>query len=293
MPRFHAIDLRTIRVLAVFLFVLSFGTVLPASAAIPTLQEISTVTQSGKLDEAQKMAEAVLQAHPQSAKAHFVNAELLARLGKNEAALAALTQAETLAPGLPFARSEVVAALKARLATTAPSIADQTLATTTQPATAPATEASASSGISNGLLIAAVVALILFAVALGRGRSRGKDLTQTHLQSRHANTPPHLTPSNPSHQSAPGYAHPQGHGYAPQEHREGMGSTLARGLATGAALGAGMVAGQALANQFMGDDAPAETPDEASRNDFGVADQGGWDSAESNDFGMEGDEDWG
>lgn len=207
------------------------------------------------------MAGTVLKAHPTSAKAYFVNAELLARTGRQDEARAALAQAESLAPGLPFARPDVVAQLHKRLGTSPGQLSGK----------------SESGGGMNWLLIAAVVPLILLVVMLGRGRSRPKDLTRSHHAAAGSDMASHLSPEG------------QRQGYrSGGEPREGMGSTLARGLATGAALGAGLVAGEALAKHFTEDDAPqTPLPDESLRSDLGIIDQGGWDSGGGDDFGVD------
>ena len=62
------------------------------------------------------MVQQVLVAHPKSAKAHFVQAELYARQNNLPKAREALSQAQTLAPGLPFAKPEAVQALEKQLA---------------------------------------------------------------------------------------------------------------------------------------------------------------------------------
>ena len=68
------------------------------------MTEIYTTAQAGKLDQAQVMIQQVLISHPKSAKAHFVQSELYARQGNLGRAREALSNAEKLAPGLPFAR---------------------------------------------------------------------------------------------------------------------------------------------------------------------------------------------
>jgi Tfp pilus assembly protein PilF len=73
-----------------------------------TVQQVYQAAEAGKLIEAQAMMDKVLQAHPNSGKAHFVKAELLARQGKNAEAAKELATAERLAPGLPFAKPQAV-----------------------------------------------------------------------------------------------------------------------------------------------------------------------------------------
>ena len=58
---------------------LGFG--LTLAQAEPTLTQVYDTAQAGRLEEAQVMMQQVLVAHPGSAKAHFVQAELSARQG--------------------------------------------------------------------------------------------------------------------------------------------------------------------------------------------------------------------
>ena len=95
-------------------FLLSFGFALAQSE--PSINQIYATAQAGKLDEAQVMVQQVLVTHPKSPKAHFVQSELYARQGNFSRAREALAQAESLAPGLPFAKPEAVQALRAELA---------------------------------------------------------------------------------------------------------------------------------------------------------------------------------
>lgn len=82
----------------------------------PTMSEIYQMAQSGKLDQAQTMVQQVLVIHPNSAKAHFVQAELYGRQGQAARGREALAAAEKIAPGLPFAKPEAVQALRTQLA---------------------------------------------------------------------------------------------------------------------------------------------------------------------------------
>lgn len=58
------------------------------------------------MGEAQRMMREVLQNHPNSGKAHYVEAELLAKEGSLAQAANELATAEKLSPGLPFATAE-------------------------------------------------------------------------------------------------------------------------------------------------------------------------------------------
>ena len=66
----------------------------------PTMHQVYEMARSGNLDEAQSMMQKVLKDHPNSAKAHFVEAELLAKQGRYASAQAELNNADRLAPGL-------------------------------------------------------------------------------------------------------------------------------------------------------------------------------------------------
>src|ERR1700731_247513 len=89
---------------------------LPAFAeGDPTMDQIYTAAAGGHLDQAQQMITQVLADHPNSAKAHYVQAELYAREGKTGPARTELATAEQLKPGLPFANPRAVQELKAQL----------------------------------------------------------------------------------------------------------------------------------------------------------------------------------
>ena len=87
----------------------------PALAATPgeaSIPQIYQAAEAGRFKEADEMIAKVLQDHPGSAKAHFVQAELLLKEGKIAAARSALARAEELAPGLPFVKPETVSSLR-------------------------------------------------------------------------------------------------------------------------------------------------------------------------------------
>ena len=239
------------------------------AAGDPTLHQVYQAVNAGRLDEAQRMMDQVLRDHPNSAKAHFVEAELLARGGRLANAKAELDTAERLAPGLPFAKPQAVQKLRDRIASPrAPAAAI--------PA-APGVQAGTAGGIPWGLLlmgIAVLSAIAFFVRAMGRRNAA-------------------LIPAG----SAPGYrpgASPYGAGgMAPPMGPTGggMGSGIMGSLATGAALGAGMVAGEALMHRFTdgnqpgigaappGSDSWGSAPDDMGGSDFGIADSSSWDDS--------------
>jgi tetratricopeptide (TPR) repeat protein len=90
----------------------------PAMAADPTADQVYSAARSGHVDDALTQMQQVLKDHPDSAKAHFVEAELLAKAGRFAEARTELAKAEQLKPGLPFVSQHAVTALKQQLATT-------------------------------------------------------------------------------------------------------------------------------------------------------------------------------
>src|SRR5260221_5428165 len=93
---------------------LAIGT--PAPAAEPTLNQVYEAVHAGRLNQAHGMMTEVLRNHPDSAKAHYVEAEILAKEGRYGEAQGELNRAEQLAPGLPFAALASVQELRGLIA---------------------------------------------------------------------------------------------------------------------------------------------------------------------------------
>jgi clan AA aspartic protease (TIGR02281 family) len=87
-----------------------------ADDPLPTVDQIYLAEQAGRKDDAQRMIAQVLAAHPKSAKAHYVQAELYARAGKLSEARSELKVAEQLQPDLGFAKPRAIGELRAQLA---------------------------------------------------------------------------------------------------------------------------------------------------------------------------------
>jgi hypothetical protein len=226
-----------------------------AQAADPSLHEVYTAVQEGRLDDAQSMMSRVLQDHPESAKAHYVDAEVLVRLHRRADAQNELAVAEKLQPGLPFASPESVEKLRAAISGRA-----EFTGTTTERSEFPW-------GIVL-VIVGAGVFLLLFL----RARRQVVMPAQGHIYG------PGGAPIGAGPYPA-GYpaGYPMGGG--------GLGSSIVGGLATGAAVGAGVVAGEALANEFMGH---RERPDQSSAG----ASQVGYDQSSDQDFGVSGSDSW-
>ena len=100
----------------IFSVVLAAGILIngPVSAAEPTIDQVYHAAEAGNFREAQRMMDEVLRDHPSSARAHYVESELLARQGRLSEAAAELRTAERLEPALPFAKPQAVQELALR-----------------------------------------------------------------------------------------------------------------------------------------------------------------------------------
>jgi len=228
--------------------------------------------EAGKFTEAQGMMSQVLRDHPNSAKAHFVEAEILAKQGRSESAQAELNTAERLSPGLAFAKPGAVQSLKAHIAG---SHGVHTLQS----------QAESQTPWGTLLLIGLGMAAFIFFVTRWLGR-RNAIPTGTGPRQQFGSGPS----MQPYGAGGVGPTGPAG---------GGMGSGIMGSLATGAAIGAGVVAGEALMHHFTDGnrhtaiDTPSTREDWASAgddlggNDFGIADNASWD-----DNPIGGGDDW-
>lgn len=244
------------------LMLVSLGFAVTAHAADdPSMHQIYAAAEAGQFAEAQHMMDKVLQDHPNSAKAHFIEAELLAKQGRMANAAAELNKAEALAPGLPFAKPESVQKLQQLVA------AGPRSPTTNYGAQSPVNTGGGISWI--GLLFGGgVIIFIIIGV-------------RSLLASRRV--PTYAPAGNAGYGASPVGQMPQAGG--------GIGSGIMGGLATGAAVGAGMVAGEALAHHFLdgnrSDGRPYEPPvdngfvsnDDMGGTDFGINDSSSWDDS--------------
>ncbi|WP_041673479.1 tetratricopeptide repeat protein [Sulfuricella denitrificans] len=253
----------------------------------PTLHQVYQASQAGKLDEAQGMMEKVLNEHPNSGKAHFVEAEILAKQGRLASAEMELNTAERLDPGLSFAKPQSVKELKSRIAA-----AHQSQSTMNS------VLAKTASDFPWGLLLLGIGSIAVITMVMRAITSRNAVTSAGSYQ---------IGPSGGAGQSpAAGQAYAGG-GVAPTAAAGGgIGSSIVSGLATGVAVGAGVVAGEALAHHFMdgnrsGTNAVspiADSWDSSSNNmggaDFGIADNSSWDdnSSLADSGGVGGGDDW-
>ncbi len=276
----------------------------PAMAEDATIDQVYTTAKAGQIDKALEMMQPVLKDHPNAPRAHYVEAELLAKSGRLDEARTELAKAEQLKPGLPFAKPAAVAELKQQLSaggkggTLAPD----------RPAVAP----SEHHGFP-WVPVIVVLGLVFLVVAFMRRRSEAQ---QSYYEPQ---------PANPyggqQGFGGPGYGNgPQGgpwpggyqgggypqQGYPPQQ-QGGMGGGIMSSLAGGAAAGAGFAAGEAVIDRMFGDhhdrervverdvSSSRDDDDDDRRynqdmggNDFGISDSGSWDDSSSGG----GNDDW-
>lgn len=244
-----------------------------AQAADPTMHQIRQAAAAGHLDQAQQMITQVLTDHPNSGKAHYVQAELYAREGKTAVARSELETAERLNPGLTDFDSHSVQELKAQLGLTPRSTGPQIVSFPTR---------SGPHFPWGALLIGLIVIGLL--MMLFRRRTRYSQ---------------YPVAGGSGVGGAPtGY----GPGYGPAPMGGGMGSGIAGGLASGLAVGAGVVAGEELAHHFLDGGHPGGVIPSADAaepgisnsdmggNDFGANDPGSWD--DGGGLGGGGGDDW-
>jgi hypothetical protein len=243
------------------------------------MNQIYEAAAAGHLDQAQQMITQVLADHPNSAKAHYVQAELYAKEGKIPLARAELGTAERLNPGLTEFKPRSVQELKSQLGLSPRSSGSQIVSIP---------ERSAPHIPWGAVFIGLIVVGLL--VMLFRRRTP------------YANYPV-AGPGGPGVGGAPtGYGPGGAPGYGPPPMGGGLGSGIAGGLASGLAVGAGVVAGEELAHHFLdggrreggvipsADAAEPNSNSDMGGNDFGANDPGSWDDGGGGGGG--GGDDW-
>ncbi len=257
-----------------------------AFAADPSVDQVYRAAEAGNLAQAEAMMNQVLRDHPNSGKAHYIDAQVLAKAGRLDMAKAELATAERLEPGLPFAKPAAVQELRDHLAAgNVRPVAPAAVLAAPRPAP----------GIPWGLLI---VGALLLAAVIYFIRSFNR---------------PRIIPA-----AGGGAAYgPYGGGGIPAQPYGagpmaggGMGSGILGGLATGAAMGASVVAGEEVMRHVLGGNSqagaatapfaqPVAEPVAANDydlggTDFGVGDGSSWDDASGGswDNGSSGGDDW-
>lgn len=274
---------------SIIIFALLFLTAPAFAEDDPTMHQVYLAAEAGKFNEAQAMMDKVLKAHPNSAKAHFVEAELLAKQGLFSGAGVELSTAERLQPGLPFAKPEAVNSLKSRISSVSNGAPQSNTGAPSQNLPSSLTE------WMPAILLILGIALIVMLIGF--------------FSRRNAN----VIPANSYAGNGPGANMPVGPNgtVMGQPATGGMGSGILGNLASGAALGAGVVAGEALMHRFIDGDkhevveepprhdtSPWSVPstsntisdnDDMGGTDFGIADASSWDDDVASD---DNDDNW-
>jgi len=265
----------------------------PVLAATPTVDQVYEAARAGHLDRAQQLMDEVLRDRPNSAKAHYVEAEISARAGNFTRARAELARAQQLDPNGSYAKPEALASLQRELRGNSSAYRTSPPGTYVRPAEH---RSSFPWGIVLLVVAGVVIAWALFSRRNPSNRYGGYPQT--------GGIPPGGVPGG-------GYGAPPGYGpagYGPPMGGGGMGSGIVGGLATGLAVGAGVAAGEELVRHWIDRDGvrhegppPADymPPDDNANmggNDFGVSDSGSWDDGGSS-FGGDsggggGGDDW-
>lgn len=256
-------------VLSIFRFlslVVAMTFMLPVFAAEDaSMHEVYVAAEAGRFNEAQSMMDKVLKDYPNSARAHYVEAELLAKQGQLSAARTELNTAERLQPNLSFVKPEALQKLTAQISSNRSVSANHQVP-------------SNNNEMPWGMIFL-MVGLIGFIYIVAKMMTRNNP-----PQSPLGNSPSGIN-SNPQP-----YGAPPSPTMAPVG---GMGSGIMGGLATGAALGVGMVAGEALMHHFTDGNSNNGLINEAHANnnpendmggtDFGIADSSSWDDSSTGD----------
>jgi hypothetical protein len=279
---------------------LSLGLGLAMAQSEPTMNEIYSTAQSGKLDQAQVMVQQVLVAHPNSAKAHFVQSELYARQGNLSRAREALASAEKLAPGLPFAKPEAVQALRTQLA--AKPVASNAAAPVQY-----AGNANTGSGSSGWLLPVLLAGGVIVAAYFVFRRKAQPQVYEQPVYNNGLSGPQAFGNGGTAMQPGYGPYGPAGGPVYGQPQSSGLGGRIMGGVATGLAVGAGVVAAEAIGRNLMGghENAPRAADSFGNQDfqsspvntdmggqNFGINDTSSWDDAGTSDMGGGGGSDW-
>jgi hypothetical protein len=249
---------------------------LPVLAADPTPAQVYQAARSGNLAEAQQMIAQVLRDHPGSGQAHYVAAQIDARAGNFGLARQELRTAQSLEPGLPFAKPSAVRRLQIELGQ-APGGGF---------ARAPARARHASHLGMFLILIAGAVVLWLVL----RRRAGAMGYPQAYPGPCGAQYPGAGPPGVPPAGYGPG-------GY-PGGYMPGGGSGIMGSVASGLAMGAGVAAGEELVQHMIGggsspgggfvpsaEASPMPDPNaDMGGNDFGLNDPGSWDDGGGGGF---------
>ena len=240
-----------------------------AFAADASIDQVYATARAGNVPGALTMMDQVLKDHPNSAKAHYMEAELLSRSHRAADARVELGKAEAIAPGLPFVSAHSQAELRAALGEGGAAVAPAPIAQ-------PASHFPVGSIILVGLLIFAVLAVLRRRSAGQYGGQYGAPMGQGGYPTGYG---PQGGPAPMGGYGAPGY----GGGM--------MGGGIMGSLASGAAMGAGLAVGEEVVGHMFGGgrerngeggvagggwDQGGDPNADMGGSDFGISDSGSW-----------------
>ena len=246
------------KALRILVALLAFAAVGARAAALPSIHDVYTAASSGRVQLAQAQIEQVLAAYPNSAKAHYVDARVLALAGRWSQAGAELARAQQLDPGLPFESPAQLQAFTRQLAAHG---------------AAPAPRRAMPGWVMPLAALAVLLAVImLFAVYRASRRPAVQVMPPMGPNPMPGGYPQGPYPQGPYPQG------PYGQGAYPAQ----GGSGFLGAVGTGLGMGAGFAAGEMLVDKLVGghgggglvgDAQAAPTPLEP---DFGINDAGSW-----------------
>lgn len=253
------------------IFLIFFLMTTVALANIPSIHAISQTVNSGNLRQAHQMIEAVLQVHPKSAKAHYVDAQILVLQGNPQGAKHALEIARELDPNLSFVDQQNVIKLQQRI----------TSLTHSHPK---------SNHSWVPWIILAIALLVLYFIWKNASkRKMSYQNTPSSLANQHNQNNSQTAQNNGG----------SGNGF--------FGNGIFGNIMSGLAMGAGFAAGERVVDNLMDShDSNTDQPQtdfqndneqgyfDSADNDFGIDDSSSWDDGSSfgsDDFGSD-DSSW-
>ena len=295
--------------------------------AVPSRADVESAVKAGDYARAETMMREVVTADPQSARAHYYFAEVLAHEGKFDDAVGQARQARQLDPKIGFTDPAKFAQFEQLLrreqshaGTTTPAPGTLPAATDAMPAPAPAPVVRATSGMPGWVWVLGIAAVLFFVWRMATRRLAsspsmqpagygGAGFAQPGYGQPGYGQPGYGQPGY----GQPGYGQP---GYGPGYPQPGAGGGMLR---TGLAAAGGLAAGMALEHMLderherdryvddnlaggnVGGGIPAPFDDDSSRAatelenrpfDFGNDAGGGWDDGGGSGGGSSDDGGW-
>ena len=206
-----------------------------AAMAVPTVDEVAAADRAGDYPKAESLVREVIAAKPQSAKAHYILAEILSKEHKFADASAEARQARDIDPTLKFTDAQKFRTFESELAREQAAPVAPTQVAPTRMNTAPAAPMPAASSGIPGWVWVGGIAVILFLVF----RSISRRALANNMAAGNGYAPQGgyggVQPGMPQPGYGPGYGPGPGYGQAPG------GGLLRTGLAAAGGVAGGML----------------------------------------------------